>query len=294
VSGDFTDGLVQQIRKDFGALPAGSGDTPKVQAPSPVQGMSAVLVEKETGATAISFGFPIPFTRADSDYYAMLIMNAWLGQHRNSFSHLYQMMRGARGLNYGDYSYIEHFPQGGSHFEPLPNVARHQQIFQVWIRPVQNANRHFALRQAVREVRNLIENGMTKEDFALARNFVLNNTVNLALSNSDQLGYALDDRFYGLKEPFLEQVKTRVPALKLEEVNAAIKKYLSAQNLVIAAVTQDAAAYKQALVENTPSPIHYDSAKPQQLLDEDKIIKSYPLSLKAEAVTIVPTDQMFQ
>lgn len=294
VAGDYSDELIRQIRNDFGALPAGTDDSLKLPAPDPIKGMSAVLVEKETAATAISFGFPISITRADPDYYPMLIMNTWLGQHRNSFSHLYQVMRAIRGLNYGDYSYIEHFPQGGSHFQPLPNVGRRQQIFQVWIRPVQNQNRHFALRQALREVQMLIDHGMRQSDFELARNFVLNNTVNLALSNSDQLGYALDDRFYGLKEPFLDQVKTRLPALKLEGVNAAIKKYLTAQNLVVAAVTQDAAAYKTALVDNTPSPIHYDSEMPQQVLDEDKVIASYPLSFKESAITVVPVDKVFE
>lgn len=294
VAGDFTDELIRQIRKDFAALPEGRDAAFKLPAPEPIREMKAVLVEKETAATAISFGFPIPFTRADPDYYSMLIMNTWLGKHRNSFSHLYQVMRSARGLNYGDYSYIEHFPLAGSRIQPPPNVGRRQQMFQVWIRPVQNPNRHFALRQALREVRMLMDNGMTKADFELSRNFVLNNTVNLALSNSEQLGYALDDRFYGLKEPFLEQVKTRLPALKLEDVNAAIKKYMTAQNLIVAAVTQDAAAFKTALVGNTPSPIRYDSEKPQALLDEDKVIAAYPLGLKADSVSIVPVEKVFQ
>ena len=40
------------------------------------------------------------------------IANSWLGEHRNSSSHLYQVIRETRGLNYGDYSYIECFPGG--------------------------------------------------------------------------------------------------------------------------------------------------------------------------------------
>lgn len=294
VSGNYSEDLIQQIRKDFGALPAGANASLKLPAPEPVRGQNAVFVEKETPATALSFGFSVSFTRADNDYYPMMVMNAWLGQHRNSFSHLYQVMRGARGLNYGDYSYIEHFPQGGSHFDPLPNVARHQQIFEVWIRPVQNPNRHFALRQAVREIQQLIDNGMTQQDFELARNFVMNSTVNLALSGSEQLGYALDDRFYGLKTPFLEQIKTKVTALKLQDVNAVIKKYMTTENLTVAAVTQDAEGFKQAIAANAPSPIRYDSPKPQQLLDEDKKIEAYPLKFKAENIAIIPADKAFE
>src|SRR5262249_37811965 len=149
----------------------------------------------------------------------MMVMNTWLGKHRNSFSHLYQVMREARGLNYGDYSYIEYFPYGGQYFQPLPNYARPRQIFEIWIRPVENQNRHFALRQAVRELQKLIDNGMTPQSFELAKNFLLNNTVGLALSNSQMLGYALDDRFYGLKQPFIEEIKSRLGAMKVEDVN---------------------------------------------------------------------------
>src|SRR5262245_63344131 len=127
-----------------------------------------------------------------------MLMNAWLGQHRSQFSHLYQVIRGARGLNYGDYSYIEYYPLPYVSFLPRPNYARHQQFFEIWIRPVQNQNRHFALRQAVRELQKLIDNGMTEQSFQLSKTFLLNFTTNLAQSTSDQLGYALDDRFYGL------------------------------------------------------------------------------------------------
>ena len=65
----------------------------------------------------------------------------------------YQIMREERGLNCRDYAYIEHFPLGYARQFP-PNVARHQQIFQVWIRPVPNETRVFAFRAALRELQN--------------------------------------------------------------------------------------------------------------------------------------------
>ena len=72
------------------------------------------IVEKDAPATAISIGFPIDVLRGSKDWYALAVANSWLGEHRNSSSHLYQVIREARGLNYGDYSYIEHFPNGGA------------------------------------------------------------------------------------------------------------------------------------------------------------------------------------
>jgi zinc protease len=223
-----------------------------------------------------------------------MVFNSWFGQHRNEFSHLYQVIRESRGLNYGDYSYIEHFAFGGRFMQPQPNYARRQQIFQVWIRPVPNATRHFALRAAIRELDMIVDRGMSKEDFELARNFLTNYSVNLAQSNLEQLGYALDDRFYGLSQPFLEHMRSRIQNLKVDDVNRTIRKYLNAKNLKIAIVTQDAAVLKAALAENKPSPIQYDSPKPDTIMQEDEIIMKYPLDIKEENISIVPASKVFE
>ena len=66
-------------------------------------------------------------------------------------------MREKRGLNYGDYAYIEYFPRGMFLMEPPPNLARHYQIFQVWIRPVEPPTAKFALRLALFELDKLAE-----------------------------------------------------------------------------------------------------------------------------------------
>ena len=64
--------------------------------------------------------------------------------------------------------------------------------------------------------------------------------------------------------------------------------------LVIAMVTADAAALKTALVSDAPSPIDYAGVpKPAEILEEDKVIQSYPLRIKAADVTIVPVEEMF-
>ncbi len=296
IAGNYPDSLVAQIKKDFGSLPAGAqaNAVQIIPAPKEISGIHAVLIEKDTAGTAISFGFPISVNRSNEDFYPLMIMNSWMGQHRNSFAHLYQVMREIRGLNYGDYSYIEWFAFGGRTMLPFPNFARHQQLFEIWIRPVQNQNRHFALRQAVRELQKLIDNGMTQEDFEKSRNFLLNYNVNLAQSNSDQLGYALDDRFYGLDQPYLEKIKSKLSTIKLEDVNAAIKKHLNAKNMVIVIVTKDAQSFKDALSQNKPSPITYESPKPAAVLEEDKEIINYQINIPAENIQMIPVDQIFE
>jgi zinc protease len=63
--------------------------------------VKVLIVETNTAATAISMGFPIDLLRGDDDFIAMLTANSWFGEHRNSFSHLYQVIRETRGMNYG-------------------------------------------------------------------------------------------------------------------------------------------------------------------------------------------------
>ena len=56
------------------------------------------------------------------------VTDSYFGEHRTFSGLLMNKMRGDRGLNYGDYAYIESFIQdGGSRF-PVPNIPRRQQF----------------------------------------------------------------------------------------------------------------------------------------------------------------------
>ena len=51
--------------------------------PAPkVEGRNFTLIEKETGSVGINLGFPLPITRADADYYPLMVANSFLGEHR--------------------------------------------------------------------------------------------------------------------------------------------------------------------------------------------------------------------
>ena len=187
-----------------------------------LRGRQVTIVEKDCPATAISLGFPIDVLRGTQDWYALALANSWLGQHRNQNGHLYQLIREARGLNYGDYTYLEQFPDAARQFVPPVNVCRRQQIFEMWIRPVPNAARHFALRAALREFQQLVDHGMTQEQFDETRQFLRKFVLHLAPTTMDRLGYAIDDRFYGIDGSHLEKFRRAMDDLTLAEVNAAI------------------------------------------------------------------------
>ena len=136
----------------------------------------------------------------------------------------------------------------------------------MWIRPVPNADRHFAMRAALREFQNLVDHGMTQEEFDDTRQFLRKFVLHLAPTTMDRLGYAMDDRFYGIDGSHLEKFRRAMDKLTLDEVNAAIRKHLQYENLQIVFVTKDAQSLKDALVADAPSPISYPTPKPESVL----------------------------
>lgn len=295
LGGGFDEDLATRFRSTLDLLPAGGSAAVPVVDPPAIEGREVLLVSKSGADASISFGFPIDVNRGERDFYALWIANSWLGEHRNASSHLYEVIREARGLNYGDYSYIEAFPEGGSRQMPPTNVARQHQIFEVWIRTLPNAQAHFALRAAMRELTDLVENGMGEEEFELTRSFLTKYHLHFAKSTEGRLGYAIDDRFYGIDAPgHLAQFGSMMQSITREEVNAALKKHLNLDNIKIAMVTGDAENLAQALVEDRSSPIEYATPKGDEILEDDKSIIDLPLGIAEGAVTIVPVEEFAQ
>lgn len=295
LGGSYPQALVDRFEGTLAKLPAGKPAPAPTPRPRQIEGRHVLLVQKPGADASISFGFPITVTRGEPDFYPLFLANSWLGEHRNSSSHLYQVIREDRGLNYGDYSYVEAFVEGGQRQQPPPNTPRRQQLFEVWIRTLPNPQAVFALRAALREVQDLIEGGMTQEEFELTRQFLEKYSLHYAETTQDRLGYAIDDRFYGVPAPgHLALFQTRLRQLTREQVNAAIKRHWKLDDLQIAIVTGDAEGLRKSLVSGAPTPITYPSEKPKEILEEDKAIASYPLGIAEGAVTTVPVDQMFE
>ena len=294
LSGNFSPKFSKQIAADFAKLPKGARVARKIAAPNLADGMKIDIVQRETRATAISMGFPIPINRAmGKDYAALALVAAYFGQHRSSNSYLYGQLREKRGLNYGDYAYIEYFPRGMYQFEPDPNLARRQQIFQIWIRPVEPQNANFTLRAALYEYDKLVKNGLDQKTFEETRDF-LTKYVNILTQTKDaELGYALDSKFYGIPN-YNEYMKTNLSKLTLADVNRAIKTHLASNKMRVVMITKDADGLRDAIVNNKPATISYASPKPQEILDEDKIIFTYPIRVKAADVTITPAGKVFE
>jgi zinc protease len=294
LAGGFTPEFVTRVESDLSAkLPAGGAAPKRYAQPVVAGGMRIEIIKRETRATAISMGFPIPVTRADKDWPALALVASYMGQHRSSVSHLYQRLREARGLNYGDYAYVEYFPRGMFQFTPDPNLGRSTQIFQIWIRPVEPQNSMFALRAALYEYDKLVREGMKQSDFEAIRDFMTKYSNVLTATQGERLGYALDSRYYGTPE-YTSFMKERLARLTLADVNRAIKQYLAPGNMRVVLITKDAEGLRDAIVNGTPSPIKYNSPKPDDIMAEDKVIEKYKIPVAAAQVTVVPVEKVFQ
>jgi zinc protease len=294
IAGNFDDEFKDRVLSDMSQLPVGQAtDNSIPQAPTLV-GKHATIVEKNTMSTAVSFGFPIDLKRGDKDWLALWLVRSWLGEHRNSNSYLYQRIRQERGMNYGDYAYIEYFPSGMYTSKPVTNVPRSEQIFQVWIRPLRTvSDAHFATRTAVWEMEKLINNGLNQAQFESTRNFLKNYVPQLVATQSRILGYAIDSKFYGI-DNFVDYVRTGLDSLTLEEVNRVIKDNLQLDNVHYVFITKDAEDLQKRLATNADSPMTYNSEKADDLLAEDKIIQSYDLKIPSKNIKVKTLDKVFE
>jgi len=294
IAGGYPKELIERVKKDIGGLPAGSFEEVVLPKPAQPAGVEAMIIQKDNRATAVSFGYPIDVTRADKDFYALVVANSYLGEHRTFNGVLMNHLRGDRGLNYGDYSYIENFIQEGGSTFPDPNIPRRQQFFSVWIRPVEPKNTQFAIRAAMREVQLLVDNGLTKEQFETTRDFLINYSKLWVQTQSRRLGYVMDSDFYGIPY-YVDYFAKQLSVLSVDDVNAAIRKHLQAKNYYLAIVAKDAGPLKDALLSNAPSPIQYNNQNvPAEILAQDKVIQTLPININKDKFRIVPSGDLFE
>ncbi|WP_438865199.1 M16 family metallopeptidase [Neptunicella sp.] len=314
IAGNYNDHLLNKLKSDLNQL----SDSPFTPAtPSKANHADGIEVEiiAKDGAfgSAIFTGAPLPITRADDDFAALMIANSWMGEHRKAYSRLYQKIRQTRSMNYGDYSYIEWYDNGGRNQLPPSGVPRASNYWSIWIRPVQIAEQlkaqykeladinighaHFALRLALREFDLLIKNGLSQADFEATKTFLRSYIKLYAQGPEQQLGWLMDSHFYG-RTNYLAEMDKLLANTTLEQVNAAIRQYWQTDNLFVTIVTDKSEAQPLAdsLLNNTPSPMTYSnlvkSGLPADVLAEDAEIANYPLNVKK--ITIVPSADTFQ
>ena len=313
ISGDYPESFLSTLINDLKELSDKKVVLPELPDPKMPDGINVRIIEKEEAlGSAIFTGYPININRSDDEFAALMIANSWMGEHRKSYSRLYQKIRETRSMNYGDYTYIEWYEQGGGNQLPLSGVPRNNNYFAIWIRPVQIGiqlkeqypelghidigHAHFAIRMALREIDLLKENGMDPDEFEKTKQF-LRSYIKLYIQTPEkELGFLMDSQFYG-RQNYIAELDALLENTTLEQVNAAIRKYMQTENMDIVIVTDDSEAkpLAKSLSKNTVSPMSYSNQVKDgldaEVLAEDKNVEAYPLNIKK--VEIISSDAPF-
>jgi zinc protease len=314
IAGDYPAGFADRVQRDIATLSDARPALPALSQPAIRKGMNLTIVSKQGAlGSAISAGFPMDITRSNDEFAALMVANSWLGEHRKSYSRLYQKIREARSMNYGDYTYVEWYENGGGNMLPPAGTPRNMNYFSIWLRPVQTAkglkgqyeelkdlrvgHAPFSMRMALHEMNQLVNNGMTEDDFLKTRDFLRSYSKLYVEGMGKKLGYAMDAAFYK-RTDWINDLDRLLSGITLEQVNTAMKKYWSAGNIEWVVVTDESEVgpLKETFENELPAPIAYSNglkaSLTQEILSEDEIINAYPL--KMSSVRVIESAKTFQ
>ncbi len=313
IAGNYSSTFLTRLQSDINQLSQVAPNLESAGLANKPDGMQVEIISKEEAlGSAIFMGFPLSVTRKNDEFAPLMIANSWLGEHRKSYSRLYVKIRQERSMNYGDYSYIEWYNNGGSNMLPQPGFPRSSNYFSIWLRPVQTAkgllgqykelegiktgHAHFAIRMAMRELDLLVAKGLSKEDFQLTKTF-LRSYIKLYITNpSKQLGFLMDSRFYGRKD-YIAELDQQLEKTTIDEVNAAIRKHFQAKNMFVSIVTDKSESENlaESLRTNAVSPMSYSNSLKAvlttEIIAEDERVAKY--NLPVSKVTIVNSKDLF-
>lgn len=207
--------LEKRIRGILSRLEAGSAGTLDVPAPEMKKGKTLLFLDKPgrsqaqitVGSTGVGF--------SDKDYFAMLIANHVFGG--GSFSaRLMKEVREKRGWSYGAYSWYR------SGKKPL-YFAMHS--------VPSNKDTVPALELMIELFRDYGKKGITKQEFAFAKQSLVNQAAFLQDTLRKRLDNKVTEAVMGLPDGFYDTYQKRMRRLTLANVQGAIRRKIDSGRL---------------------------------------------------------------
>lgn len=261
IAGAWTPQLREALEQGLAALPGRPApDLPLMAPPAPDQ-RTLIAIDTDDATTGFHLGHPIDVDRAHPDYAALYLGTLALGAHRQSFGRLFRALRGERGLNYGDYAYIEPWIERGWGPAPEQALLRRHNRFVVWLRPTTLDDGPFALKLALDEVEDWASEGLHPGEFEAVRGWAARTLPLLAPDPGTRLLYALEAEASQTPD-LLQTLPEALQALTLEQVNETISRHIHPDRLQIVAVSGEAEALLQRLVGQDPAPAAHAGATP--------------------------------
>ena len=233
IAGDADRVAIEFVRNQLSPLPPGAYRDVPLPRPAQPRGIDVTLVESPADTMAIAFGFPLNVSPRDDDFLALAVADACLRER------LHALPTTLEDSPFGNSSWHE-FVAAGPARALSPDDPRRQPAF-VIVQRASPPDAALALRGALRELDRLVREGLTGPEIDAARDALLNAARVSGRTIARQLALAMDAALLGRDDPATDLAR-RLPKLSASQVNAAIRRHLSAQDVRVVIVTRDAAA----------------------------------------------------
>ncbi|MCP4804226.1 MAG: insulinase family protein [Proteobacteria bacterium] len=291
LAGDVDQALADQIDA---ALALDTVDGPEAT-PKPrldTEGRTLLVVERETEKSVVNFGHELDVDRGHPDYPALFLAMIAFGDHRESHGRLYSTLRGDRGLNYGDYAYIEHYVQKSGSSTQEVGTTRAQPQFMVWLRPLTQDTTAWSVKAAVEMTEDLVATGLDPAEFELIQEYLLQRMRIWAQDPGRRLEYAVEAQALGYPNQ-LEDLPDSIEALTVEQVNAALTRHIRPADLRIVVVAGNSDELIRELTEEKSTPLVKEGLN----LDDEQEAWNQEVAesqLGLQSWSIVPAEGIFQ
>lgn len=224
VAGDITEADLGSLAELFdNGLPPGvapaQAELDAVQDPAGVTGRQLVIVDKpERTQTQILIG-GLGTHPHDPDHVALLVANTIFG---GTFTaRLSNEVRSKRGWSYGAYSSVPY--------------DRRRQSFTMWTFPAAT-DAAACIQLELELLESWVNDGVTEDELRNAKDYLVRSNVFQTDTAAKRMGLLLDEHLHALPKDYHKTFTNKVAALTLEQVNAAVKRRISLDNLLITVV----------------------------------------------------------
>ena len=294
IGGGFNVAQRQQLTQGLLELPSTLPADAAKQSPVPVTGRQLLVISTDTPVTGFHLGHHHTVTRNHPDYPALYLATLALGAHRQSSGRLFETLRTQRGLNYGNYAYIEAFQQFGSSTYPEQGFLRASPMFYLWLRPTSQENGPFALKLAIDELEKWVANGLSEQEFDTVKKYATGHLPLEAQNIGRRLSYLISAATSRTPNP-MQDLGDLIANLTREDTNAAIQRHIRPDDLMIVAVSGEGNALLSRLDNMAKTPIHYHNVTPDlEQAERDKIIAEKALNIDFDSAEVRAAKGLFR
>lgn len=224
LAGDITETQLQDFAAVFEkglatGIAQASAQLDAVPEPKGVTGRQLVLVDKpERTQTQILIG-GLGSHPHDEDHVALLVANTIFG---GTFTaRLSDEVRSKRGWSYGAYSTLPY--------------DRRRQSFSMWTFPAA-ADAAACLELELNLLETWVNEGVTADELTNAKNYLVRSNVFQTDTAAKRMGLLLDEHLHELPKDYHKSFPEQVAAVTRDQVNAAIKRRISLDDLLVTVV----------------------------------------------------------